>query len=132
MVLQTYSKYFVGCIYLGLHNQINAVMMCMCKCYWISTCACIYLMEVYFIMAACQHSFWTGKFINFWCLMISYHCWKYANWLLNNCRSGNSKVQPRQTCMGSILALLRTGPYIGYIKIITCGAAVLTGQLDLT
>ena len=116
MVLQTRSKYFVGgCIYLGLRNQISAVIIRMRKYYWISAYACVYLTEVYFIMTAYEHSFWTDKLINFWCLMIWYRCRKCVIWLLNTwsniitwnqklpSRSGNSKCTYEYVKIGTCL-----------------------------
>jgi len=95
VVLQMHPKYFFGgCIYLGLHNQINAVTMRR------SNGSLFY----HGCLSTHPHSFWTGKFINLWYLMISYRCRKCAT---------SPKVHH---CMGIVLALLRTGPYIGYLS----------------
>jgi len=91
----------------SLLNQINAVIMRMRKCYWISACAWVYLKEVYFMMAAFQHRFWTGKLIKVWCLMISYRWQKCANWLLNtwsNIITWNQKLPSRSANLKCILA----------------------------
>ena len=93
-------------IYLGLRNKTNVVIMRMRKFTGISACVCTYLMEIYFIMAVCEHTFWKHKLINFQCLILPYICRKCANWIVYTCSNiitwnqklpspwGNSKCTP--------------------------------------